>query len=174
MDVLLRTFINRLESLPDKPSADALGKCVLTMDGRELPIDPYIHFSDQGYKRNVIHMSSKCEIAVLCFRKGQTTAIHDHGVSIGTTLIQEGIMTEELFEKQTSGMIQQTLTLTHHKNDLACIKLTTIHRVSNIHEGDLITINIYFPPLTLMNIYNLENTQTEKLFSSQPPVRGNP
>ena len=39
------------------------------MDGRQLPIDEYISFSDKDYKRNIVHVSSKCEFTVLCFKK---------------------------------------------------------------------------------------------------------
>ncbi len=83
MDTLLKDFIDRLESLPDKPSLDTLKTCVLETDGRQLPIKEYTSFSDQGYKRNVVHVSGKCEIAVICFKKEQFTPIHDHGGSIG-------------------------------------------------------------------------------------------
>lgn len=83
MDSILRSFINRLESLPDKSSLDILKKCVMETDGRQLPIEEYISFSDQEYKRNFVHVSSKCEVTVLCFKKGQITPIHDHGGSIG-------------------------------------------------------------------------------------------
>lgn len=162
MDITLRSFINRLESLPDKPSMDALKKCILEMDGRQLPIDEYIHFSDQGYKRNIIHISSRCEVTVLCFKKGQFTPIHDHGGSVGITLVRKGCMTEELFEKQSSGIITQSFTRRYYVSELANIHLTTIHRVSNTHDGELITINVYFPPLTLMNIYTLGNDRVEK------------
>jgi len=44
--------------------------------------------------------------------------------------------------------------------------------VSNAHNGNLVTMNIYFPPLTLMNIYNLENTQTEKWTADYTDTKG--
>ena len=162
MDILLRSFINRLESLPDNSSLDEQRKCILETDGRQLPIEEYIDFSDQGYKRNVVHVSSKCEFTVLCFMEGQVTPIHDHGGSIGTTIIREGTMTEELFIKQSTGMITPTFTRRFRRNELSYVNLTTIHRVSNAHAEGLVTINIYFPPLTLMHFYNLENTNVEK------------
>src|SRR5574340_1786497 len=137
MDVIVKEFIDRLAFLPDKPALDTLKKCVLEMDGRQLPIKEYISFSDQGYKRNVIHVSSKCEVTVICFKKGQLTPIHDHGGSIGITIIREGTMTEELFIKQPTGMIAPTFTRRHRKSELAYVNLTTIHRVSNTHIGDL-------------------------------------
>jgi len=162
MNIVLRSFINRLESLPDKPSVDVLKKCILDMDGRQLPIDEYISFSDTDYKRNIVHVSSKCEVTVLCFKKGQITPIHDHGGSTGITIMREGTMTEELFNKLPAVMIAPTFTRRFHTRELSDINTTTIHRVSNAHNEDLVTINIYFPPLTLMNIYNLENTHAEK------------
>lgn len=172
MDIILRSFINRLESLPDKPSLEVLKKCILEMDGRQLPIDEYISFSDKDYKRNLVHVSSKCEFTVLCFKKGQITPIHDHGDSIGITIIREGTMTEELFNKLPTNMIAHTFTRRFHPSELSYINLTTIHRVSNAHNGNLVTMNIYFPPLTLMNIYNLENTQMEKWTADYSDTKG--
>ena len=172
MDIILRSFINRLESLPDKPSMDVLKKCVLETDGRQLPIDEYICFSDTDYKRNIVHVSSKCEFTVLCFKKGQITPIHDHGGSIGITIIREGTMTEELFDKQHTGIIVPSLNRKFHAGGMSYINLTTIHRVSNTHNENLVTVNIYFPPLTLMNIYNLENTKTEKWTADYTDTKG--
>jgi predicted metal-dependent enzyme (double-stranded beta helix superfamily) len=162
MNVLLKDFINHLESLPDKPSSDMLKKYVVKIGGGSLPVEEYIGFSDQGYKRNVIHVSSKCEVVMICFQKGQYTPIHDHGGSQGITIIREGIMTEELFLKHQTGMISPTFTRRYHKGEISYINLTTIHRVSNVHTHGLVTMNIYFPPLTVMNLYNLEGNQVEK------------
>lgn len=162
MDIILRSFINRLESLPDNPSIDVLKKCVLETDGRQLPIEEYVSFSDQGYKRNVVHVSSKCEVAVLCFQKGQITPIHDHGSSVGITVVRQGTMTEELFNKKPTAMIVPTFRRRFYISELSYVNLTTIHRVSNTHAGGLVTLNIYFPPLILMNFYSLENTNVEK------------
>jgi len=172
MNVLLRSFINRLESLPDKPSVDELKKSILEMDGRQLLIDKYISFSDTDYKRNIVHVSSKCEVTVLCFKKGQITPMHDHGGSIGITIMREGIMTEELFNKLPTGMIAPTFTRRFRTSELSYINITTIHRVSNAHNENLVTMNIYFPPLTLMNIYNLENTQMEKWTADYSDTKG--
>lgn len=162
MDILLKSFINRLESLPDKPSVDALNKCVQETEGRLLPIDKYICFSDTGYKRNIVHVSGKCEITILCFKEGQATPIHDHGSSIGVTLIRKGIMTEELFDKQQGGIIMPSFTRGFRAGEMSYVNRTTIHRVSNDKDEGLVAINIYFPPLTLMNIYNTKNNKVEK------------
>src|SRR3972149_6491257 len=152
MDIILRSFINRLESLPDKPSLDVLKKCILEMDGRQLPIDEYVSFSDKDYKRNIVHVSSKCEFTVLCFKKGQITPIHDHGGSIGITIIREGTMTEELFDKQHTGIIVPSLNRKFHAGGNSLIRRGIKFRQSfdryYIEESNLQRQ----PPLTLMNI----------------------
>lgn len=172
MDILLRSFINRLESLPDKPALDELRRCVVEMEAGEVPIEEYISFSEQQYKRNIIHVRSKCEVVVLCFKEGQTTPIHDHGGSLGVTIVREGIMKEELFKKQSTDMIAPAFTRKYYTCELAYVDLTTIHRVSNVHRERLVTINVYFPPLTLMNIYNLENTSVEKWVADYSKTKG--
>lgn len=171
MDTVLRAFINRLESLPDRPSLDILKKSIMDVDRRHLPADEHISYADQEYKRNVVYVSSKCEVAVLCFKKGQVTPIHDHGESIGVTIVKEGTMTEELFNKQPTDMIVPTFTRRFRAGDMSYVNLTTIHRVSNVHNSDLVTINIYFPPLMLMNLYNTENPQVEKWVAPYPNIK---
>ncbi len=162
MNVALRTFINRLESLPDRPSLEALRKYVLEMDVCRIPIGEYVSFTDKGYKRNVVHVSSKCEVTVLCFLESQITPIHDHGGSLGITAITGGIMTEEFFIKQPSGIVVPTTAGEHLSGTTSCIDVTTIHRVSNAHAEGLITINVYFPPLASMNLYTPGSSLSEK------------
>ena len=145
---------------------------MVEMEKGEVPIEEYISFSEQQYKRNIIHVSSKCEVVVLCFKEGQTTPIHDHGGSLGITIIREGITKEELFKKQSTDMIAPTFTRKYYTCELAYVDLTTIHRVSNVYRERLVTINIYFPPLTLMNIYNLENTSVEKWVADYSKTKG--
>ncbi len=87
MNTILKTFIERLEALPDEISPDELEQYVSEEGVRKLPLDEYVSFSDDGYKRNTVHVSSKCEVVVLCFKEGQTTPIHDHGGSIGITVV---------------------------------------------------------------------------------------
>jgi cysteine dioxygenase len=162
MNTLLKSFVDRLESLQDKPPLPMQKRCLLEMNGRHLPIEEYVSFSDQGYKRNIIHVSDKCEVTVLCFKEGQRTPIHDHADSLGITIIREGIMTEELFDKQSAGTIVPAFTRKFHTSELSYINVTTIHRVSNVHTGELIMMNVYFPPLTSMNIYHIKDACVEK------------
>ncbi|MBI5307001.1 MAG: cysteine dioxygenase family protein, partial [Planctomycetes bacterium] len=108
------------------------------------------------------YVSRRCEITVLCLTKGQVTPIHDHGGAIGATVIHSGSMTEELFNRQPGGLIVPISTHKASINEITTVDICTIHRVSNMNSEGLVTINIYFPPLTMMNIYNLENTRVEK------------
>ena len=107
---------------------------------------------------SAVNASSRC----CALRKGRLLRYMTMGGSLGITILREGTMTEELFNKLPVGMIAPTFTRRFHTSELSYINITTIHRVSNAHNENLVTINIYFPPLTLMNIYNLENTQVEK------------
>ncbi len=162
MDVLLTSLIDSLESLSDHPSIEGLRHIVSKTKALEIPLDEYIRFSDQGYARHNVYVSHRCEITVLCLKKGQVTPIHDHGGSIGVTVIRSGRMTEELFTRMPDCMIVSIGTREASTNEITTVDVSTIHRVSNVKSEGLVTINIYFPPLTLMNIYNLENTRVEK------------
>ncbi|MCF6147359.1 MAG: hypothetical protein E3K37_01740 [Candidatus Kuenenia sp.] len=156
-------YIARFESLQEIPTEKELRNCIEGLSREQFSIDQYIMFSEHEYKRNIIYTSSKCELVILCFKPGQYTPIHDHGGSVGIAFIYEGIMTEELFDKQlSSGMIVPSVKKLCSANEASCIDVTTIHRVSNTHNDGLVALNIYLPPLTSMNIYNLKNIQIEK------------
>ncbi len=162
MDVLLASLIDSLESLPDNPCIEGLRHGISKTKALEISLEEYIRFSDKGYTRHNVYVSRRCEITVLCLKKGQTTPIHDHGGSIGATVVRSGRMTEELFNRQPGGLIVPIGTREASANEITTVDISTIHRVSNVNSEGLVTINIYFPPLTLMNIYNLENTRVEK------------
>lgn len=162
MDVLLASLIDTLETLPEHLSVEGLRHAISKTKVLEIPLDAYVRFSDKGYARYNVYGSRRCEITVLCLKKGQVTPIHDHGGSIGVTVIRSGSMTEELFNRQPGGLIVPVSTRKASINEITTVDVSAIHRVSNVNREGLITINIYFPPLTVMNIYNLENTRVEK------------
>lgn len=162
MDVLLTSLIDSLESLPDNPSVEGLRHIISKTKALEIPLDEYVRFSDQGYARHNVYVSHRCEITVLCLKKGQVTPIHDHGGSIGATVIRDGRMSEELFTRLSDCMIVPIGAREASINEITTVDVSTIHRVSNVNREGLVTLNIYFPPLTMMNIYNLENTRVEK------------
>ncbi|MBM4053903.1 MAG: hypothetical protein FJ264_04345 [Planctomycetes bacterium] len=163
MNPSLNKFIAQCESLPEIPSEKELRNIIAEFSRKRLSVDEYILFSDYEYKRNVLHVSAKCEIVVLCFKSGQYTPIHDHGGSAGIAFIYKGIMTEELFDKHlSSGMIVHSAKNSFLIHEVSYIDISTIHRVSNAHNDELVAINIYFPPLTAMNIYNTENALVKK------------
>src|SRR4030065_1401682 len=162
MDVLLASLIDTLEALPEHPSVEGLRHVISKTKVLEISLDEYVRFSDKGYARHNVYGSRRCEITVLCLKKGQVTPIHDHGGAIGATVVHSGSMTEELFNRQPGGLIVPISTRKAAINEITTVDVNTIHRVSNVNREGLITINIYFPPLTAINIYNLENTRVEK------------
>ena len=164
MDVLLASLIDTLVALPEHPSVEGLRNAISKTKVLEIPLDEYVRFSDKGDARHNVYGSRRCEIKVLCLKKGQVTPINDHGGAIGATVIRGGSMTEEFFNRQSGGLIVPISTRKASINEITTVDVSTIHRVSNVSREGLITINIYFPPLTMMNIYNLENTQVEKWY----------
>lgn len=163
MTASLKKYIARFESLQGIPSEEELRNSFGGLRREQLSIEEYICFSGTRYQRNVIHASATCELIALCFKPGQYTPIHDHGGSVGIAFVYKGTMTEELFEKQqSSGMIAPFAKNSVSANEVSCIDLSTIHRVSNVHDYGLVVLTVYFPPLVAMNIYNTENTLVEK------------
>src|SRR5262249_212218 len=61
-------------------------------------IQPFIQFSDERYRRNLMHPGPAYHALILCWRSGQRSPIHDHRGSACAVRILRGEATETIFE----------------------------------------------------------------------------
>ncbi|MGH7826857.1 MAG: cysteine dioxygenase [Candidatus Binatia bacterium] len=114
-------------------------------------------FNVDDYARNLIYSDQNTEIFLMCWKSGHRSLIHDHGESLGGVKILRGILTETLFERAPNGMIKAVSSADYHSSDIQIEEPATIHQVSNLQPGasHAISLHIYVPPLSKMNIYAL-------------------
>lgn len=137
---------------------EILKRLVITADETE----GYGCFNDDHYARNLIYSDEKVAIFLMCWKNGQRSLIHDHGESLGGVKILGGILTETLFEQAPNGMIKAVSSSDYQCSEIQIEEPTTIHQVSNLQAGSsqAISLHVYVPPLTKMNIYTLHELQS--------------
>jgi cysteine dioxygenase len=158
-DQLFHQLDQHSDRLPLGWLTERLGK--LEFDWAEL--EPYVKFSPDTYRRNLLRAGRAYHALILCWRNGQRSPIHDHFGSSCAVRVLRGTCTETIFQRTEAGHVYPTET---HKlpEDYCCgSQDRDIHQISNIEpNGDLVTLHVYSPPLLVMGKYSLTgNERTE-------------
>jgi cysteine dioxygenase len=111
-------------------------------------LDGYCSFSDESYTRNPVLKNEHLELVVICWRAGQKSPIHDHGVSNCLYVVTGGTMAEEIYESTGQlGVVKLVESRDWGRGESTIADGPTIHRVCNLSDHDLVTIHLYSPPL---------------------------
>ena len=108
----------------------------------------YIKFSDVSYKKNYVLTNINFDIVIICWKKGQSTRIHDHPDNCCLVKLLEGHLIEEEYNSDL------VLINTNHlePNQYANKKGKEIlHKI--IPDVDSISIHIYVPGMYKPNYY---------------------
>jgi predicted metal-dependent enzyme (double-stranded beta helix superfamily) len=153
------------ESSPEGPSKEesrallaSLGACRIdwSVFGQHLAFDP------SGYLRRRLFLNNEWEILLLCWLPGQSTAIHDHGASLGYTLVLMGDLVETTYRWRGEGTPMERLgdcTLGSHQ--VTTEVHDTIHTVSNRGAAPAASLHLYSPPLKYLHAYD-ESTGAQR------------
>src|ERR1041385_4653516 len=123
-------------------------------------VRPFVQFSEEKYRRNLMHAGPAYHALVLCWRTGQRSPIHDHRGSACAVRIIGGVATETVFAMTEEGRLFEVRTR-HLKDGFMCVtEDLDIHRISNDQPDgqELITLHIYSPPLLTMGQYSPEDS----------------
>jgi len=120
-------------------------------------IAKHAFFSEHRYSRNLVVRDKVFEILIICWKSGQRSLIHDHRGSFGVVKVIRGILTESVFIPALNGMIKAMGSREYRAGDVQVEDQSTIHQVSNLQpeQDDAISLHVYVPPLSGMNIYRL-------------------
>jgi cysteine dioxygenase len=99
------------------------------------------------YGRNVVFSSKELEVIIIHIPANQATAIHNHGLSIGTAYLVEGSIVNRTF-----ALDQEGYPLPQHDNLIQtghCFEAPAgqIHQLSNPFHERAISLHVYTPPL---------------------------
>lgn len=105
-------------------------------------IDDLKQFHQGKYTRNLVLKTPNIEIILVCWLPGQASPPHDHGKSDAVHVILEGEMSyTNIFQdgRRVSG--------THSPGNIDHVPVGVSHIISNQSDKELVTLNIYAPPL---------------------------
>ncbi len=138
---------------------------VLTKGLKRLRLDPtairpFVQFSSERYRRNLMHEGPAYHALVLCWRNGQRSPIHDHRDSACAVRVISGEATETVFDMTEEGQVFPVRTRRLQEGFMCATQDLDIHQLSNDQTdgADLITLHLYSPPLLTMGQYSLTDS----------------
>jgi mannose-6-phosphate isomerase-like protein (cupin superfamily) len=124
----------------DRPDVDALAAALagaLAATPGLLSLAQSARFADEIYVRIPLLLDERYEVRLLCWRPGQSSALHGHGASACAFRVLTGVATE----LRLDGSIVR----------LAAGQIAApapgIHQVCNLGDEPLVTLHVYAPPL---------------------------
>ena len=125
----------------------------------------WIRYRPDRYQRNSMHIGPAYQALVLCWQNGQRSPIHDHQGSNCLVKVISGVASETIFERGPNGMIFPTSTLHREEGFVTASQDVDIHQIANLQANDapLVTLHVYSPALTTMNVYSLEDASVSRI-----------
>jgi cysteine dioxygenase len=134
-----------------------LRRFISNLKPRRSEIEPYIHFTEARYARNLVFKCQDFECLVLCWRPGQRSPIHDHANSICAVYTLDGLLSADNYRKTANGHVRADYSEDFKPGSVLSIQTTEIHQVSNLQEGaDLISVHFYLGPLENSYLYSVQ------------------
>ncbi|OWY40973.1 hypothetical protein CEK28_01500 [Xenophilus sp. AP218F] len=145
----------------------ALGRQQILDFYRSLRLEPealarHRRFDPASYCRNRIFANDCFELLLLCWLPGQQSRIHNHHGSRCGVLVVEGIASETVFTAAPDGAALPGITRRLAAGSLAVNEHQDIHRISNAHERNLVTLHLYSPPLLKMETFSAAGPARER------------
>ena len=109
-----------------------------------LNLEALKQFKENHYARHLVFKSDGVEILLVCWRPGQGTPVHDHGVSDGVMIMLEGEITNTTYFPDG-----QKVTTVWRKGDFGHTPVGSKHEVRNTSAEDVVSLHIYAPPLDI-------------------------
>lgn len=157
-------FLAKVTSVdPGSLGLEELERLVRSLDARDPAFQEFVYFQPETYARNLVFKDETLEVLCLCWHGQQRSSIHNHGSSFGVVLNIQGLLCEEIFDRQEDG--QLTLRL---KRDISAGSITTapvgvIHRQGNAGDPNsrLVSLHFYVTPLAGMEAFDPQTGAVE-------------
>ncbi len=120
-------------------------------------------FNNECYTRITLCTRPNCQVTMICWLGGQSSAIHDHGRSKCGFIVLRGEATERFFEKTDDNSIRSSGAKQIQPGTVSIgTSSDMIHQVLNLHGNPpLITLHLYSTAIDTVNVYSLESNQVE-------------
>jgi cysteine dioxygenase len=171
----LASLVAAMKTLRARPTLAQVDAWLRGVEVSREELRPYVGFKEGTYARHRVSLCEHAELLVLCWRPGQRTPIHDHAGSFGAVRVLEGFMWETLFEMDESEGLLYKSSREWTPGRVTGADIPDIHLLGNpdVSGTDLITLHLYAPPLTSLNVYRVgrkESTSTLRMSSWNPTI----
>jgi cysteine dioxygenase len=133
-------------------------------------ISDHVSYKDDTYARNLVALTPRFEMLVLCWKPGQNTRVHDHMDSFSVVKVIKGTLTNHLYERLDDGKVETSCSLRKIRADLvapgeyASLDVGGIHMMENDPRSgeNLVTLHFYAEPLREIHLFDPEQGVVEK------------
>ena len=153
----LASLVGRLAALDRAPSLPEVNEWMRAAEPSAEELRPHVSFKEGTYARHRVFMNDYAELLVLCWRPGQRTPIHDHNGSFGAVRVLSGVMWETIFQLEGERGLAYARSREWTPGEITGADVPDIHQLGNpdVSGQDLITLHLYAPPLTSLNVYTV-------------------
>ncbi|MFT5761157.1 MAG: cysteine dioxygenase [Polaribacter sp.] len=138
-------------------------KYTTILKSMELPIaefEKHATWSGTCYTRNCIAENEDFELILLCWEKGQVTAIHDHGGEECWVYFVEGEFREHVYTENKNGELDIVKTTNIKPGDVGyMIDFMGFHNLENRSNKRSMTLHLYAKPIKNCNVYDSEKNE---------------
>ena len=122
--------------------------------------DQFSSWSDESYTRNCIVETDSFELILLCWEKGQFTAIHDHGGEECWVYAIDGAFKETIFRKKSeTEMTQQKSTDIREGGITFMVDFIGFHRLENTSDKRGMSLHLYAKPIRSCQVFDEERSE---------------
>ncbi|MGB1038476.1 MAG: cysteine dioxygenase [Bacteroidia bacterium] len=138
-------------------------------------LEPYMFWDDKAYTRNCVARGENFELLVLCWDKGQGTAIHCHDDQECWVKVVEGSFSETMYSFDEDTSVLKRLSTAHlEKNETTSVEDQNLyHTLNNTSEGRGATLHLYMNPINKCTVYNKTKNCFEEKNLRYHSIEGN-
>jgi cysteine dioxygenase len=138
-----------------EPSCEQLIDALLSLQvHRELLAEDIPLPIELPYGRKVLYASEDVELILVHLPANADTRIHDHGQSVGAALVLEGQLINVIYHKDHAGHASPIGEQRAHSDELFLAERNQIHQMRNPHSERVVSLHLYSPPLSGVQVYD--------------------
>lgn len=153
---VLQSLFARLDQFDDRIPLEVLRTELQSLKVSVQDLATACCFAEDRYVRNRLHVGPAYEALLVCWRPGQESPVHDHAGSSCAFRVLGGDADEVVFTPEDEACEKLVAESDRRlpSGFVCAAQDADIHQVRNHRSGlDLVTLHIYSPALTKMQIY---------------------
>lgn len=152
--------INDLVNSLSEGERTKFDKIFRSIDIPKNEFDQFCSWSNESYTRNCIIETDSFELILLCWEKGQVTAIHDHGGEECWVYAIDGPFKEVIFSKKSeTEMSQQKSTHIKQGGITFMVDFIGFHRLENTSDERSMSLHLYAKPIRSCQVFDEETSE---------------